>query len=63
MDMEVSRRDFLKGAGVGIAATALGALGFGEVEAAHAAAIRRLSSPIPSKPATLVPIARSPAAS
>ena len=40
MDMEVSRRDFVKGAGGGIAATALGALGFGEVEAAHAAAIR-----------------------
>ncbi len=40
MDMEVSRRDFMKGAGGGIAATALGALGFGEVEAAHAATIR-----------------------
>jgi formate dehydrogenase major subunit len=40
MDMEVSRRDFMTGAGGGIAATALGALGFGEVEAAHAAAIR-----------------------
>ena len=40
MDMEVSRRDFVKGAGGGIAGTALGALGFGEVEAAHAAAIR-----------------------
>jgi formate dehydrogenase major subunit len=40
MDMEVSRRDFMKGAGGGIACTTLGALGFGEIEAAHSAAIR-----------------------
>ena len=40
MDMEVSRRDFMKGAGGGIAATTLGALGFGDIEAAYAAAIR-----------------------
>ena len=40
MDMEVSRRGFMKGAGGGIAATTLGALGFGEVEAAHAESIR-----------------------
>jgi formate dehydrogenase major subunit len=40
MDMEVSRRGFMKGAGGGIAATTLSALGFGEVEAVHAAAIR-----------------------
>ena len=33
MDMEVSRRGFMKGAGGGVAATTLGALGFGEVEA------------------------------
>ncbi len=40
MDMEVSRRDFMKGAGGAIVCTTLGALGFGEIEAAHAAAIR-----------------------
>jgi formate dehydrogenase major subunit len=38
--MELSRRHFMKGAGVGLAATSLGALGFGETEAAYAAAIR-----------------------
>jgi formate dehydrogenase major subunit len=40
MNMELSRRQFLGAAGAGIAATALGALGFGEIEAAHAEAIR-----------------------
>lgn len=40
MNMEVSRRGFLKVAGVGTAATAIGAFGFGDVEAAYAAAIR-----------------------
>ena len=51
MDMEVSRRGFMKGAGGGIAAAALGALGFGEVEAAHAAAIRpfKLASTIETR--------------
>jgi len=34
MNMELSRRGFLKVAGVGVAGTALGALGFGEAEAA-----------------------------
>ena len=38
--MELSRRDFLKGAGVGVAGTTLGAFGFGDIEAAYAAAIR-----------------------
>lgn len=38
--MEVSRRLFLKGATAGVAATSLAAFGFGETEAAHAAAIR-----------------------
>ena len=44
--MELSRRQFLKGASAGVAGTALGAFGFGEVEKAHAAAIRafRLSA-------------------
>jgi len=40
MNMELSRRQFLVGAGVGLAGTSLGALGFGDVEVAYAAAIR-----------------------
>jgi len=40
MNMELSRRHFLKMAGVGVAGTSLGAFGFGGVEAAQAAAIR-----------------------
>ena len=40
MNMEVSRRSFLRAAGVGAAGTAIGAFGFGDVEAAYAAAIR-----------------------
>jgi len=38
--MELSRRQFLQSAGAGVAGTTIGALGFGGVEAAHAAAIR-----------------------
>src|SRR3984885_12493428 len=38
--MELSRRQFMASAGAGLAATSLGALGFGETEAAYAAAIR-----------------------
>ena len=40
MNMELSRRQFLAGAGAGIAGTTLGALGFGDIEVAYAAAIR-----------------------
>ena len=40
MNMELSRRQFVAGAGAGVAVTSLGALGFAETEAAHAAAIR-----------------------
>jgi formate dehydrogenase major subunit len=40
MNMELSRRQFLGAAGAGIAGTALEAFGFGEIEAAYAAAIR-----------------------
>jgi formate dehydrogenase major subunit len=40
MDMKLSRRGFLKGAGAGVAGTTLGAFGFGDIEAAHAASIR-----------------------
>jgi formate dehydrogenase major subunit len=40
MNMELSRRQFMKGASVGLAGTTLGALGFGDMEAAYAAAIR-----------------------
>jgi formate dehydrogenase major subunit len=38
--MELSRRQFMKGAGAGLAVTSLGAFGFGDTEAAYAAAIR-----------------------
>jgi formate dehydrogenase major subunit len=34
MNIDISRRDLLKGAGGGLLATALGAFGFGEAEAA-----------------------------
>jgi formate dehydrogenase major subunit len=40
MNMELSRRQFVAGASAGLAGTTLGALGFGAVETAHAAAIR-----------------------
>ncbi len=40
MNMELSRRQFLGAAGAGVAGTALGAFGFGGIEAAHAEAIR-----------------------
>ncbi|OZA80285.1 MAG: molybdopterin oxidoreductase [Azorhizobium sp. 39-67-5] len=40
MNMELSRRQFLRTAGAGIAGTSLGAFGFGGVEEAHASAIR-----------------------
>ena len=40
MNVEVSRRSFLKGAGTGLAGTTLGAFGFADVEAAFAEAIR-----------------------
>jgi formate dehydrogenase major subunit len=38
--MELSRRQFMKGASAGIAGTTIGALGFGDAEVALAAAIR-----------------------
>lgn len=40
MNMELSRRHFLKGAGAGLAGTTVGALGFGDIESAYAASIR-----------------------
>lgn len=40
MNMELSRRSFLKATGVGVAGTALGAFGFSEAEAAEAAHVR-----------------------
>ena len=40
MDIEVSRRQFIRGAGAGLAGTTIGALGFGDIEAAHATTIR-----------------------
>ena len=40
MNLELSRRQFMKGASAGLAGTTLGAFGFGDVEMAYAAAIR-----------------------
>ena len=40
MNVDLSRRSFLKLTGAGVAATSLGALGFGEAEAAEAAHVR-----------------------
>lgn len=40
MNVDLSRRGFLKLAGAGAAATSLGAMGFGEAEAAEAAHVR-----------------------
>jgi len=40
MNMELSRRQFLRAGAAGVAGTTLGALGFGEAESAHAAYIR-----------------------
>ncbi len=40
MNHEFSRRQFLGAAGAGIAGTSLAAMGFGEIEEAHAVAIR-----------------------
>jgi formate dehydrogenase major subunit len=40
VNIEISRRLFLKGASAGLAGTVLGAFGFGDVEAAYASAIR-----------------------
>jgi len=40
MNVELSRRRLIAGASTGIACTAIGALGFGDIEAAHAASIR-----------------------
>jgi len=40
MNMELSRRHFLKGASAGLAGTTLGAFGFGDLETAYAAEIR-----------------------
>ena len=40
MNIDLSRRSFLKIAGAGVAATSLGALGFGDAEAAEQAHVR-----------------------
>ncbi len=40
MNMDLSRRSFMKLAGAGVAATSIGALGFGEAEAAEIAHVR-----------------------
>lgn len=40
MNMELSRRQFLKTAGAGVAGTTLGAMGFGAIEEAYASTIK-----------------------
>jgi formate dehydrogenase major subunit len=40
MPLDLSRRDFMRTAAAGLSGTVLGAFGFGEMEAAHAAMIR-----------------------
>lgn len=40
MNMELTRRQFLRTAGAGVAGTTLGAMGFGAIEEAHASTIR-----------------------
>jgi formate dehydrogenase major subunit len=40
MNIELSRRHFLAGAGAGVAATTLGGFGFGDLETAYASSIR-----------------------
>jgi formate dehydrogenase major subunit len=40
MNIELSRRHFLAGAGAGVAATTLGAFGFGDLQTAYASSIR-----------------------
>jgi len=40
MNMELSRRQFMAGAGAGLAGTSIAALGFGEIETSFAASIR-----------------------
>lgn len=40
MNIDLTRRSFLRLAGAGVAATSLGAMGFGEAEAAEAAQVR-----------------------
>ncbi len=40
MNIEVSRREFMRGAGAAAAGTTLGALGFGDIETSYASSIR-----------------------
>ena len=40
MNVEVSRRQFMRGAAAGVAGTSLGALGFGDIATAYASSIR-----------------------
>jgi formate dehydrogenase major subunit len=40
MNIELSRRQFMRGVGASVAGTTLGALGFGDIESAYASSIR-----------------------
>jgi formate dehydrogenase major subunit len=55
MNMELSRRHFLVGASAGLAGTTLGAFGFGDIEAAHAQAIRPFRLTLTKEARTICP--------
>jgi formate dehydrogenase major subunit len=61
--MELTRRGFVKITCAGLAASSLGALGFGSTGQALAAAVRPFKLMRASKTATLAPIALLPAVS
>lgn len=63
MNIDLSRRSFLKLAGAGVAATSLGAMGFGGAEAAELAHVREFKLTQTTETRNTCPIALSPAAS
>ena len=62
MNMDLSRRAFLKGASAGVAGTTMGAFGFGGVEAAYATTVKPFRLTKTKEAEALAPIARSAAA-
>lgn len=63
MNIDLSRRSFPRLAGAGVAATSLGAMGFGAAEAAEAAHVRPFKLATTTETRNTCPIARSPAES
>ena len=61
--MNLSRRDFIKLTGAGLATSCIGALGFGVAGEALAALVRPFKLPLRPRLATPAPTARSPAVS